>query len=661
MRLAPLFALMALASAAHAQQCVPDPTPPASYYPLGVGDEWVYRVENDPAAPQGVFIRRRVLREETVAGQRYAVDQTCRTPVAGGATTCEAERRVRFDGASSILTRRPDGTEQPVLTRLGAGLGPPVFTECMGDLGTTVRVGGTSYTVPRVKAEHAIDFGPPALAAGIGETFYRKLTANAYVWGLLAYARIGGAEYGVPPAIPGPDPTPAEAYAPLAVGTRSEFRLRDQGGTTRGYRRETVVRDTLIGGTTWHVRRDQTFSAARVRLTDVRRVLRFDAAAANVVERTAGGVSLVYPCRLDLALTGGGFPACSIGITYSKRLATVLGVPTTRLSFGYDFGGIDVAAGLGLVLRVDEGTWTELVYARTAALTAGAPVDGLPAAPDPTPPADYYPLEVGNEWVYRYSEQSVLGTSDVLARRRVLREEAVGGQAYAVDQECVYNLLAASPVWTCRPERLVRFDAATTNVVVGSRAGGESVFLCELGADFGVARACAPSGGGAGLWIDRGQGPIEIGGVSYSVARIKVESSLANVPPPALIAGIGRGPVPSGAFQTSRFEFARVRGVEYGVRPVAGESGVPSAAALVLAAAPNPTAGPLALALTLPEAQTVTAEAFDALGRRVWQTTAALSAGPQTLTVDASAWAPGVYVVRATAGAASAMARVVRR
>ncbi|HEX9950886.1 MAG TPA: T9SS type A sorting domain-containing protein [Rubricoccaceae bacterium] len=661
MRLAPLFALIVFTSAVHAQQCVPDPTPPESYYPLGVGDEWIYRIESDPAMG---FVQRRVLREETVGGQTYAVDQTCRVPAAGGAATCEPERRVRFDGASSILARQPDGSEQAVLTRLAAGLtrGPLYPEACMVDLGTQVRIGITDYSVPQIKAEYAIDFGPPALAAGLGETFFQRVESNSYVFGRLAYARVGGVQYGIRPAVPGPDPTPAEAYAPLAVGNQWEYRLYSQGGPTTGYRRETVVRDTLIGGNTWFVRRDQTFSTAHQRTSDARRLVRFDAAAANLFERTASGIVLQrYPCRLDIDLTGDGFPSCSIGITYSKRPDTVLGVSTTRLSFGYDFGTTQLAASLGLVLTVDEGTWTELVYARMATQTVGAPVDALPFAPDPTPPADYYPLEVGNEWIYRYTEQSVNGTGDAYVRRRMLREEAVGGQTYAVDQECVYDNLAAATTWTCEPERLVRFDPATTNVVIGGVGGTESVFICELGADFGAVRACAPSGGGAGRWVDLGLGPVLIGGQAVPVARVKQETSLANVPPPVYIAGIGRGPMPAGPFRTSSFEFARVRGVEYGVRPVAGESGAPVAAAFALAASPNPTAGPLALAFTLPEAQTVTAEAFDALGRRVWQTTAALGAGAQTLTVDASAWAPGVYVVRAIAGQASATARVVRQ
>ncbi len=97
------------------------------------------------------------------------------------------------------------------------------------------------------------------------------------------------------------------------------------------------------------------------------------------------------------------------------------------------------------------------------------------------------------------------------------------------------------------------------------------------------------------------------------------------------------------------------------MRPVAGESGAPSANVLALIAAPNPTSGVLRLTLAVPETETVTVEAFDALGRRVWQQEATLAAATLVVVADASAWAPGVYVVRATVGQATATARIVRR
>ncbi len=49
-------------------------------------------------------------------------------------------------------------------------------------------------------------------------------------------------------------------------------------------------------------------------------------------------------------------------------------------------------------------------------------------------------------------------------------------------------------------------------------------------------------------------------------------------------------------------------------------------------------------------------EVFDVLGRRVWRGSVA-----GEMTVDARAWAPGVYVVRATADGATTVSRFVRR
>ncbi len=646
MRLAPLLALLLAAPALHAQTCTPDPTPPQSYYPLGVGDEWVYQVE--PYGAEVMFVSRRVLREEAVGGVTYAVDQTCRVD-GSGAQTCEPERRVRYDPVTTaVLFLRDDGQEQAAIYRLGGGLtrGPIYREECFVDLGQTARIGATDYDVPQVKAEYSIDFGPPALAAGVGETFYRD--PATFATGALVYARIGGQVFGTHPTEPGPDPLPAEVYAPLAVGTRAEFRLRTQAGTTTGFRREMVVRDTLIGGVTWHVRRDQTFSADRERTAEVRRVLRFDAPAANVAEWTPAGTALLYPCRLDLDRTGPEVQTCAPGVVYTKQTRNVLPYTVaTTLAFSYDFGTTQIAAGLGLVLRVDEGVFTERVYR----------VDGLPFLPDLTPPQDYFPLEVGNEWIYRYTENSVYGVSDTYERRRVLREETVDGQVYAVDQTCTLNTRDATPAWGCAPERRVRFDPATTDVVLSLAPGVTSVLFCRLGADFG---APLPAGCDGGAYVEAPTS-VRIGGANYGVASSKRLSTLANVAPAAFLAGIGPAERPVGEFQTSTFEFARVRGVEYGQRPVAGETSAGPAEALALAVAPNPTTGALRLALTLPDAQTVRLEAFDALGRRVWQQTAALSAGAQALAVDASAWAPGVYVVRASAGQVTASARVVRQ
>ena len=102
--------------------------------------------------------------------------------------------------------------------------------------------------------------------------------------------------------------------------------------------------------------------------------------------------------------------------------------------------------------------------------------------------------------------------------------------------------------------------------------------------------------------------------------------------------------------------YARVGGVTVGTAVVSREA-PPEAAALALAAHPSPTAGPLAVTLAGARGP-VLLEAFDALGRRVLARTVAPEARAE---VDASGWAPGLYVLRATAGGAMATVRVVRR
>ena len=270
--------------------------------------------------------------------------------------------------------------------------------------------------------------------------------------------------------------------------------------------------------------------------------------------------------------------------------------------------------------------------------------------PDPTPAASYYPLGVGDEWVYhvfRFGPES----RQVYLTRRVLRTETISGREYAVDQTCVADV--ATGVRTCADERRVRVDTASGDAVALRNDGQEYRAVEGLGRGLGAAVF--------DCMADYGTRTV-IGGISYTVARVK-GLQYTDFSPPALASGIGQLSYqdPSGNLGTfGRLEYARVGGVEYGRHPVAGE-GDPIDATFALTASPNPTSGTLRLALTLPEAQTICAEAFDALGRRVWQLAVALGAGPQTIPVDARAWAPGVYVVRAVAGQARAAVRVVRR
>jgi hypothetical protein len=116
-----------------------------------------------------------------------------------------------------------------------------------------------------------------------------------------------------------------------------------------------------------------------------------------------------------------------------------------------------------------------------------------------------------------------------------------------------------------------------------------------------------------------------------------------------------------GSFERA-LRYVRVGGVEYGEHiPLAGEPPAGRPATLTLTTHPNPFLDRVTLDLTVPSPQAVTVEVFDVLGRRVYAEEHAVSRVAR-LALDGRAWAPGVYVVRATAGdGQSAFTRIVRR
>ena len=87
--------------------------------------------------------------------------------------------------------------------------------------------------------------------------------------------------------------------------------------------------------------------------------------------------------------------------------------------------------------------------------------------------------------------------------------------------------------------------------------------------------------------------------------------------------------------------------------------GTPVAGAFELTAAPNPASGATSVSFVLPEAQDATVEVFDVLGRRVATLLdGPVAAGESTVTWNAAGNAPGVYVLRLTAGTQAAVQTV---
>ena len=483
-----------------------------------------------------------------------------------------------------------------------------------------------------------------------------------------------------------PDTTAPWRYYPLHVG--DVWDSADDSILERvPYVRREVVKDTVADGRTYAVVRTRAFRRDLAPVGDGHLYERYDTTQANIELRdTAGNTFLRYPCRLDspfgaeCASSGGTGPGAYVD--GAPRVAIRIDettVETAVKGFGTLGDSCTLAAGIGELGCYGDASSLrpELVYARVAGVEYGAPLV-LENVPDTTPPSSYYPLAVGTRQEYKTRSYQT-GTEVILAyeRREIVRDTLIGGTAYAIEERRRND---GTTAFSDAAERLVlRFDPATKRIVRW-QDGTEQTFVCDLDASLGSRIDCdaevtAPDGSAEETGAYGLLQYIRIGTQSVPGVPAKRFARLSDPPPeyfsqPAFwLAGFGESgwysrPDCPGCITTLEY-VRRVEpsGVvtEFGTRvPVASEA-APGASVFALAAAPNPTAGPLSLSLTLPEAQTVRLEAFDALGRRVWHLEAPLGAGPQRVAVDASAWAPGLYVVRATAGRASAATRVVRR
>lgn len=271
--------------------------------------------------------------------------------------------------------------------------------------------------------------------------------------------------------------------------------------------------------------------------------------------------------------------------------------------------------------------------------------------PDPTPPAAYYPLQVGNVWEYEQCRWRVgHSCSNVgIVRQTIVRDTTIADTLYAVE---VSEPVHGTPV--VAPLRLLRFDAASATVRARDEAGREHSITCRLDAAFYSTIPCnyrEPSEDSTAYVrpVDQGQGK------SYEMGNGWFDT---------FEQGVGLTAWGGFWYVTEAYDYLRYAFVDgqvvYG-QPFVAVDAPAANRTLALAAGPNPTDGPLALSLTLAAPSAVTVEAFDALGRRVHRAATTLGAGAQTMDVNARGWAPGVYVVRVAAGGASATGRVVRR
>ena len=681
MRLATLLTTFLVLAPAPSAQTAQD------FYPLDVGNEWVYRVDD---FGEGFFQRDRITGTVTVEGVGYAQRERCDVPIVEsgvGDADC-ADQLVRFTADGDLVVRRADGTEQQEICGLGRDDGAVVPCDDVTGGGgaaleiqrfgpATVRVGDSEVTASAVQAFEPvnvfIDPPPARYAAGIGRLAVFPFGGYQERF---EYARVGDAEYGVNPL----DPDPA-SFFPLAVGTVREyidFRTFSSGPPAR----QDDVRTVALGGESWTLRRTQTQTFpgdGRRNRDETRRLFRYDETSATILERHADGTEVplwIAPCGLEWPV---GESECQGSPVY-KRLAQTVEVggeyrQTATLTLLTLEPAFILGAGLGLVYTED-GIIADvpLRYIDVGPLPTGDPLplgtpfgDAFPTTPDPTPAELYYPLSVGDEW---HTETGSFGVARAFQRRRVVGVEAVDGAAYAVVERS--SATPENPAWSGQTTQLERVDPVSGFPITPD---GERLADCPLdepmNAELGGDVVLCNAGEGRAAFLF--SGPLaQAGGPQIQTETYKTFEYVGLADGNSVTHYVpGVGPVPEdrpfggGGSGYARLAYARVLQADGSTRtvgaplPVAGDAAAPSAA-LALSASPNPTAGALRLSVTVPSAGALTVEAFDALGRRVYHAERQV-AGDAEIAVDASAWAPGVYLVRARTADGVAAARVVRR
>ncbi|HYE95232.1 MAG TPA: T9SS type A sorting domain-containing protein [Rubricoccaceae bacterium] len=301
----------------------------------------------------------------------------------------------------------------------------------------------------------------------------------------------------------------------------------------------------------------------------------------------------------------------------------------------------------------------------------------LPAAaqvPDTTAPWRYYPLGLGDRWVYEVVDMQGPPCLPNNPCRYYLVWEVVGDtllddRTYAVRRMRSYLLDGTPASGSPYPsgDALLRFDTLSAHVLRPGANGEEWPETgCPLDTPFPADSTGGPAEGcGDGpFWMQGSyRWEYEVGGRAYAgpykhffFGGIWDEAYAADL-------GVVRYALTDLIEYAQHLHYARVGGVEYGTPVQVGAEPVPAAPpALAFGTYPNPFAEAVTLTLSLPMALALHIEVFDVQGRRLHQESQALAAGQRVLRLDGSGWAPGVYLVRVTgADGQAAMARVVRR
>jgi hypothetical protein len=250
-------------------------------------------------------------------------------------------------------------------------------------------------------------------------------------------------------------------------------------------------------------------------------------------------------------------------------------------------------------------------------------------------------------------------------RWSVVGDTAVGANEYRTLRQERFNLdLAPTSVLN----RYVRFDSLSNRVLEWFPAFGERPFEfapCRLDRPFSADEPCDDPDQWFGWWYAGGGHDFPLANGDSATAKHFAWYSIGRRV--ILAADIGLYELRDDkvkSFDWYELLYARTPARTYGgpflPPPVSVQNG-PGGHTAALIVSPSPSDGPLVVRLKLAGEAHARVEAFDAVGRRIHQVDVVLHSGQGTVRLDATRWARGVYVVRATAGGVNVSTSVIRR
>ncbi|QXD13817.1 T9SS type A sorting domain-containing protein [Rhodocaloribacter litoris] len=262
----------------------------------------------------------------------------------------------------------------------------------------------------------------------------------------------------------------------------------------------------------------------------------------------------------------------------------------------------------------------------------------------------YYPLEVGNIWVYGGLDahvRTIVGDTLVRGRRYFIRRDSVpavgtvgpfvdtlyvrydtAGTVVTVRDPAADTLAAPLPLnaWEDAPDFLAHFDMRA--------AFGDTLYHVPPDTLYFV----------RGGYNER----LRIGNEVVETAALKCFVAAGPVLHEACYAA-DIGPVRTGNLFGAELTYARVGGVTYGNVPTPAEAADVPAPWGIEAIYPNPFRDHATVAYRLPAPSPLTVEVFDVLGRRIWRERLPVqAAGRGRYVLHARAWPAGRYFVRLT-------------